>query len=157
MSKRNARKETRECFMQLLYEMDIQKDFAVSRRDLFWSRLEGLRNYGDDVITVVEKKGPSPEKKYFDTMYESTTEHLEEIDLILAGASENWKLERISHVDLAILRIAVAELIYVEEIPDAVSINEAVELAKKYGSEDSGKFVNGILGNVVRGRDETTM
>jgi N utilization substance protein B len=157
MGKRDARKETRECFMQLLYEMDIQKDFAVSRKDLFWSRLEGLRKYGDDVITVVEKKGPSPEKKYFDSMYYTTTEHLEEIDRILTGASDNWKLERISRVELAILRLAVAELIYVAEIPDSVSINEAVELAKKFGSEDSGKFVNGILGNVVRGRDETTM
>lgn len=157
MGKRDARRETRECFMQLLYEMDIQRDFTISRRDLFWSRLEGLRNYKDNEITVVEKKSPSPEKKYFDNMYEIVTVNMEKIDRVLAGASDNWKLERISRVDLAILRLAVAELIYVEDIPDSVSINEAVELAKKFGSEDSGKFVNGILGNVVRGRDETTM
>ena len=141
--------------MQLLFEMDLQKDFSIGRKNLFWSRLEGLRDYGDDELLEPEKKEIAPEAEYFNDMYRNVTDNLEEIDRVLSGASDNWKIDRISRVDLAILRLAVAELFYCETIPDSVSINEAVDLAKKFGSEDSGKFVNGILGNIVRGRDES--
>ena len=86
-------------------------------------------------------------------MYQTVSEHLDEIDGVLANAAENWKIDRIAKVDLAVLRLSVTELMYFEQIPDSASINEAVELAKKYGGEDSGKFVNGILGRIVKEKD----
>ena len=71
--------------------------------------------------------------------------HLEEIDAAVNEASEGWKTSRMGKVDLTLIRLAVYEIRYEDEIPYKVSINEAVELAKKYGTEDSPSFVNGIL------------
>lgn len=128
-----SRKEAREYFMQLLYQMEIQKDFRSDIKERF------LSQYMEN----------STKLEYFNHMYEIINLHLNDIDKVLTASSANWKIERIAKVDLAILRLSIAEILYFDEIPDSVSINEAVDLAKKYGSEDSGKFVNGILGKIV--------
>ena len=78
-------------------------------------------------------------------------EHREALDRIIAKSSLNWRLERMSHVDRNILRIGAYEIIYVGDIPPKVSIDEAVEMGKKYGTEESGAFVNGILDNIYDG------
>lgn len=75
--------------------------------------------------------------------------HREEIDRLIEGHSEHWRLERMPPVDRNILRIAAFELLYCEEVPPRVSVNEAVELAKRFGSEDSPAFVNGILDRIM--------
>jgi N utilization substance protein B len=72
------------------------------------------------------------------------------VDEFIESCSEHWKVARINKVDLATLRVAILEIMFMDDIPQAVSVNEAVNVAKKYGSEDSGKFVNGILGKVVK-------
>ena len=77
--------------------------------------------------------------------------HQPAIDEMIASNSEGWTLNRMSKVDLTILRISVYELLYVEEVPEKVAINEAVELSKEYGGEHSRSFVNGILGKIARG------
>lgn len=76
------------------------------------------------------------------------------IDDVIESISENWALSRMPLVDRNILRLAVYELLFEPEIPDSVSINEAVEMAKTYGGDDSSKFVNGILGKISERRDE---
>ena len=75
--------------------------------------------------------------------------HQTEIDASLADISEHWAVSRMPLVDRNILRLAVYEILYVDDIPDSVSINEAVEMAKSYGGEDSSKFVNGVLGRLA--------
>ena len=75
-------------------------------------------------------------------------EKLETIDTIITKSAKNWSLERISVVDKNIMRIAVYEMRFVPDIPDIVSINEAIEIAKSFGSDESGKFVNGVLDKV---------
>ena len=70
------------------------------------------------------------------------------VDKLIRRSSENWRLERMSYVDRCILRLGVFELLFMEDIPPKVSIDEAVELGKKYGTEDSGAFINGILDNI---------
>ncbi len=132
---RNTRTSARESFMQMLFEMDVQNDFTSEKRTQFEE-------------TYLERK---PETEYFDVVFDALSNHLAEVDEALSGAAENWTIERFSKVDLAILRLAVLEIRYVDSIPEAVSINEAVELAKKYGTEESPKFVNGVLGKIVRG------
>ena len=87
---------------------------------------------------------------YFNRLVKTVEANQSEIDQLLESASENWKIDRIDKVDLAVMRLSIAEIKYMEEIPNSVSINEAVELAKKYGSGDSGKFVNGVLGRIVK-------
>ncbi len=88
---------------------------------------------------------------YISKTYFGVTQKLSEIDALIEKASKNWKPERISRVSRSILRLAVYELLYIDDIPEKVSINEAVELAKRFDEESSYTFVNGILGNVVSG------
>lgn len=79
-----------------------------------------------------------------------TIEHLDEIDQLIEPKLKNWKLSRISKVSLSILRVAVYELKYMDDVPTNVSINEAVELAKQYANEDDYSFINGVLGAIAK-------
>ncbi len=92
-----------------------------------------------------------PVNDYAVFLVEGVEKHKEELDRQLAGVSENWTLDRMPVLDLAILRLALFEMLYSENVPVSVSINEAVELAKEFGGEDdSPKFVNGVLGRLAR-------
>jgi N utilization substance protein B len=85
---------------------------------------------------------------YAQQIVAGVVEHHADIDDRIESYSQSWSLERMPAVDRAILRVAVWELLYNEEVPDAVAISEAVELAKEYSTDDSGSFVNGILGAI---------
>ena len=87
---------------------------------------------------------------YMQNKYEKILEHLDEIDGTLNQASSGWKVSRMSKVDVNILRLAGYEMKYDEDVPVKVAINEAVELAKKFGGDDSSSFVNGILGKIAK-------
>ena len=84
------------------------------------------------------------------TKYNSIIEIREKIDELISYTAKGWKIERMSKVDLSILRLSIYELMFDEDIPEKVAINEAVELAKEYGGEDSASFINGILGEISR-------
>ena len=81
-------------------------------------------------------------------------DHLDELDQVIASYSKKWKLSRLSRVVLAVLRLSVCEITYLQDIPASVSINEAVELAKTFAGEEEGAFVNGVLGSFVRANPE---
>jgi len=81
---------------------------------------------------------------------QGTLQHKEEIDALIRKAAEHWVLERMAAVDRSILREAAYEIMYVEDIPPAVTINEALEIAKKYSSEESASFINGILDRIAK-------
>lgn len=131
------RTEAREFFMQLLFQMEVQNDYSKQIKERF----------------INEQLKESSQLEYFNRMFETTVEHLQVIDQKIEACSENWKISRMAKVDLAILRLAVAEIMYLEDIPDSASINEAVDMAKKFGGDDSSKFINGLLGKVVRSKD----
>ena len=139
MSKRQYknRKITREQLMQLLFQMEVQKNFSHLEKDLY------INTYLND----------NAEIEYFEKVYKETTENKDVIDMQIKKYSKNWAFERISKVDLSIMRLALAEILYTADVPDSVSINEAVELAKKFGGKHSGKFINGILGEITRNKD----
>jgi N utilization substance protein B len=86
--------------------------------------------------------------EYLEKLVEGVAAHLEELDALIARYSEHWRLERMGAVDRNLLRLAAFELLYHPQIPPKVVINEAVELAKKYGTEASGAFVNGLLDRI---------
>lgn len=90
-----------------------------------------------------------PIDDYALALIDGVVEHKQEIDDLLEGMSKNWSLERMSLVDLNVIRVATFELKYRDDVPTSVSIDEAVELAKGFGGEDSHKFVNGILGAIA--------
>jgi N utilization substance protein B len=131
------RTEAREFFMQLLFQMEVQNDYSKEIKERF----------------VNENLKESSQLEYFNKMFETTVDHLPAIDEKLEACSENWKISRMAKVDLAILRLSVAEIMYLDDIPDSASINEAVDMAKKFGGDDSSKFINGILGKVVRSKN----
>ena len=98
---------------------------------------------------VCEHFGFSPSLKPFSKqLVLGVSEHRKLIDRLIRKSSKNWRLERMSHVDRNILRLGVYELLYQKDIPHKVTIDEAVELGKKYGTEESGSFINGILDNI---------
>ncbi len=131
-------------------------------------RRSELREHIFKLLFISEFNGPEemPEQLalYFDSMeevseddhaymqekYDCVQEHLQEIDQLLNEVSQGWKTQRMNKVDLTVLRLAVYEIRFDEDVPQGVAINEAVEIAKRFGGEASGSFVNGILGKVAR-------
>ena len=130
------RSELREHIFKLLFMKEFNSEEEMTS--------EQLPLYFDGLSELSEK-----DQKYMQEKFDKVTEHLEEIDGILNGISKCWKTKRMSRVDLTALRLAVYEMKYDEDVPTGVAINEAVELAKHYGGETSGSFVNGILGKIA--------
>ncbi|HEY8421252.1 MAG TPA: transcription antitermination factor NusB [Thermoclostridium sp.] len=129
-----SRRITRESAMKLLYQFQLRDDDIEEQISLFLDETEGLENL---------------DKEFFLDVIHGVINNKEEIDGLIQTHSKGWKLERMPKVDLAIMRLAVYELKYRKDIPMNVSINEAVELAKKYGGEQSKNFINGVLGKIV--------
>ena len=123
------RRKAREIALQVLYQIDVLNIDAGEAVDLFWSNFSGAEEA----------------RKYSTELVEGTCRHREEIDRLICGCSENWSLERMARVDRNILRLAIYELLYCRNVPPKVTLNEAIDLGKDYGSENSGSFINGIL------------
>lgn len=131
-----GRREMREHIFKLLFLREFNKAEEMP---------EQIKLYFDEM----EDLGPD-QQTYMENKYDRIQEHLEEIDRILNEKSTGWKTKRMSKVDLNILRLAVFEMKYDEDVPVKVAINEAVEISKVFGGEDSASFINGILGKVAR-------
>ncbi len=132
-----ARRPAREAAMRLLYQ-------EIFTRDSEDCDLEAFRDITSD-LALGKKDIP-----YVEDILRGCADHQEEIDRIIRAHSKAWKFERIAKVDLSILRLALYEINYRDDIPDSVSVNEAVELGKKYGGDQSGSYINGILGAYLR-------
>ncbi len=133
-----GRKNARENTMKLLFQMDIKNEYSNNEIDIFL----------DNNVLRDE------EKDYISKTCEYIINNLEKIDNMIQKYAKGWKINRFAKVDLAILRISVYEILYREDIPIEVSINEALEVSKKYSTVESSKFINGILGSLVRGLDK---
>lgn len=129
--------------LQSLYECDFRSD---EKLDLQAITKRNLEQY-EDVIGDVE---------FIFALAETTQNHQSELDKIIQPAAPEWPIEQIARVDKVILRMAVAELLYIKDTPPKVVINEAVELGKRFGSDNTSKFVNGVLGTVYREHIETS-
>ena len=130
------RRRARELALQLLYQHEhTGADFETMQRDFdeWTSAGEAVREFADRLLR-------------------GTVAHLDELDAELARQTAHWRLERLAAVDRNILRLAMFELMYENETPPAVVIDEAIEIAKKYGAEESSRFVNGVLDGFVKRR-----
>ncbi|MEI7481755.1 MAG: transcription antitermination factor NusB [Elusimicrobiota bacterium] len=106
-----------------------------------------------DILAMFQMQEFALEEKVFEfykTLFTDTITNREKIDGIITATSKNWGLERMSAIDRCILRLAVCEMIFLEDAPVPVIIDEAIELAKKYSTENSGKFVNGVLDSIAK-------
>lgn len=122
------RKQTRELVMHLLYQMEIHQDFS----DAFFEK-------------NASKEPEDNNLAYYTAVITSFLKQRATIDQYLEDAADNWKVDRVNKVELAILRLALTEMFYIADVPRKVSINEAVDLGKKFSDDEAGKFINGIL------------
>lgn len=129
-----GRRASRETAMKLLYQLEIQKE---DRNEQIDTALE------DESLT-------DNDKKYIRSVVDGINEKVTLIDGIIVDKAMGWKINRLSKIDLSILRISIYEILFRSDIPFSVSVNEAVELAKKYSNEDAGAFVNGLLAKVSK-------
>ena len=132
---RRGEKMTRRQLRENIFKMLFRVEFFDEKE-----MPEQLTLFEDEVEPISED-----EKIYIANKYNDIYAHIEELDAAINEVSKGWKTSRMGKVDLTLIRLAVYEIRFEEEIPVKVSINEAIELAKKYGTDDSPAFVNGIL------------
>ncbi|GAA0743479.1 transcription antitermination factor NusB [Clostridium oceanicum] len=148
-----SRRKSREISMKLLFQSIINKE---SYKEVL-EDVQNLQSFhkgtdGDEELEK-DKEGIDLENidmEYVDKVLKGVEENVKDIDDKIQKNLINWKINRLSKIDLTILRLCTYELLYEEDIPNKVSINEAIELAKKYSTEKSASFINGVLGNMVK-------
>ncbi len=127
-----TRRQARELAMQALFYMDMQNDLSLQTLECF------CENF----------RPPKKTQPFFLTLVKGVLETRPQVDGIIERFSKNWKIRRMSCVDRNVMRVAVYELAYCDDIPPKVTINEAVDIGKKFGSEESGAFINGIMDSI---------
>jgi N utilization substance protein B len=129
------RRQAREYALQILFQIDFtEKKLGRRELDEFWS----------------DKKENKEIREFAEELVKGTLEKLEDIDALIEKLAENWILGRMAAVDRNILRFAAFEILYRKDIPSAVTINEALEIAKKYSSSESAPFLNGVLDRLAK-------
>ena len=144
----SPRRQGREVALQVLCGLDANPDLDAGA---------ALSFYVSDVAGS-EDDSEVPGKADFDqefarTLVQAATNNRDKIDETLTGISRSWRLDRMARVDRNILRLAVAEMLYLPDIPARVTINEAIELGKRFGAADTPAFVNGLLDSVIKALD----
>ena len=135
-----SRREMREQVFKLLFRIEFNDENAMQQqKELFFE--DGTVAVSEDEDVMVADKF----KEEIAAKYEKVAEKIAQIDEMINEKTEGWKTSRMGKVDLAILRLAVYEIVFDDTIPNPVAINEAVELAKKFGRDESPKFINGVL------------
>jgi N utilization substance protein B len=132
------RRQARELALQALFFLDMDVTFEKEKAQL---NIAAFCSNNADLLTP--QVAP-----FFHLLIDGVINHLEEIDGLLDVCSKNWKISRMPVVDRNIMRIATFELLKCEDIPHTVTINEAVEIGKQYGTRDSGSFINGVLDRI---------
>ena len=128
-----TRREAREQAFIVLFEKIFNSDASIS-----------------DIVATAKEAELIKINSFAENILCSVEEHFSEIDEAIELNSQDWTLTRLPKVSLAILRLAVAEIKYIDEVPNGVAVNEAVELAKKYGTNEDANFINGILGTIAK-------
>lgn len=136
-TKIGKRRQARENVLKILYQVEILGDDLNSVLDRYWDASPTF----DDTI-----------KKFANELVKGIAERKDELDEVIKNKLKNWNFERVAIIDRNILRMGVYEIMFREDIPDSVSINEAIEIAKKYGDQESSRFINGILDKVAKSK-----
>ncbi|MBO5154525.1 MAG: transcription antitermination factor NusB [Eubacterium sp.] len=130
-----TRREIRELIFKMVFRVEFHDEAEIP---------EQLRLFMDTLESAGEE-----DRAYIEHKVQDILTHLEEIDAIIDSSAQNWKTSRMAKVELTLIRLAVYEIRFEEDIPTGVAINEAVELAKAYGEENSASFVNGVLARIA--------
>ncbi|MFB5675471.1 transcription antitermination factor NusB [Paenibacillus terreus] len=138
------RRLARELAVQIMYHMEMNEVKAEEAVDML------LQEAAEDNEAEVVVKDEAALRQYVLDMVAGTWEQRSAIDALLSDYLKGWQVSRLSRVDRQILRLAAYEMIFREDIPAKVAVNEAIELSKHFGTEESGKFVNGVLGRMIQ-------
>ena len=130
----STRRKAREYALQMLFQWDITRDQIETIAASFWENIDE----------------PPPVRDFAWQLVSRTVEHVEHIDAIIARHAEHWRLDRMAVVDRNILRLATQEFLNDQETPKTVVINEAIEIARRYSSQESPQFINGILDSIKK-------
>ncbi|NLY08491.1 MAG: transcription antitermination factor NusB [Tissierellia bacterium] len=136
-----GRKLARASLMKCLYMMEVTQDFSQNQLDLFFENQE----LKADEIEYVKK------------CYDIFLTQKENIDDLILQFLEGWSITRLAKIDLSILRIAVCEMRFIKDVPIEVTINEAINISKQYSTEDSYRFINGVLGGIAKRLQEDSL
>ncbi len=151
------RREARERAVQFLFQHDLNPpEDLPGAMEQFWATQaaaaiaeeKGVANWGEPVKLPPPTADEAAVRLFAEPLIRGTLEHRDEADALIKKHAKNWDLHRIAAVDRNILRLAIFEMLHRDDIPPVVSINEAVDIAKKFSTQDSGKFVNGILDKI---------
>jgi N utilization substance protein B len=141
MTAMGTRRRAREFALQILYQLDVQEQLGDDQAiGLFWRNFASAAEGEGATLDDLGEIQPFAEK-----LVHGVRDHLAELDAQIQSASRNWRLERMARVDRNLLRLALYELKYASDVPAKVAINEAIEIAKRFGTNESSAFVNGIL------------
>ncbi len=145
-----TRRQARDHLFKMLFRKEFYETDEMDQQVDFYLKL--MESTQEEYETSKKSKKPltKEECNELKERFSNIAEKLPEIDAILTKISTGWKLNRMGKVDLTVMRIAIFEIKFDKEIPNAVAINEAVEIAKKYGEESSGSFINGVLAKILR-------
>lgn len=160
MSKRGRvggrRRRAREMAIQMLYQQELGESTLNEIFDAFdlsdYVQETDERTTGEENDDVQERRRKQAEAsfEYARKLVQGAQEHAESLDQLIRRHAENWRLERMPVIDRNILRLALYEMMHEEKVPKVVIVDEAIELAKKFGSENSSRFVNGLLDGVLK-------
>jgi N utilization substance protein B len=142
------RRTAREMALQMLFQLELGRS---ALRDVLRS-YEPADVEGEGEGARLEGRDLRSARHYAETLVRGVDQHREAIDELIRGQATNWRLERMPVVDRTVLRIAIYELLHQTDVPQVVIVDEAIELAKRYGSEQSGAFVNGVLDGLLHTR-----
>lgn len=149
MSRRNSRETVVKIIFQNIFT-DCRLTVANENdeTDSFFDKIESSEMMDTYFESITEEEREHLDPIYIKGIIDGVVNEVVKLDKYIIKYSKDWTIDRMSKIDLAILRVAIYEIIYRSDIPSSVSINEAVELAKKYSHQDAGSFINGILGSV---------
>jgi transcription antitermination protein NusB len=151
------RREARERAVQFLFQHDMNppedleaalNHFWDSQRSAAIAEEKGMATWGQPVALPPPTADEAAVRLFAEPLIRGALDHRDEADALIKKHAQNWDLHRMAAVDRNVLRLAIYEMLYRDDIPPVVSINEAVDIAKKFSTQDSGKFVNGILDKV---------
>lgn len=147
----NNRRVARECALKIIFalRLDDQADASRLLAD-FWQNFRFADDALGEPLDTADNPLPTAARTFTETLVRGVVEYRSVLDKQIREVAKNWSLERMASVDLSILRICIYELLYLPDVPKRVAINEAIEIAKRYGTKDSPSFVNGLLDKVAQ-------
>jgi len=144
-----SRRQAREFALQFIFSVDFNKEESVN---------ELLEEFHESETAFIDNNDfTKKDIEFANSLINGTVENMEKIDELISKSAIGWTFDRIAKVDLAILRLAIFEIYFMEDVPEGVSANEAVDLAKKYSADVAGSFVNGVIGKIIREKNTNSI